>query len=279
MKTTITSLFSACLLSFVSSQVYAQSTLAVNCYDSDTPFNSISINDEVVEYGVYGLEPGFYVSVIDQTTCTPWGTNYNGANPNHSFGNYNETNGRPRVENFFFFQYQDSLQLAGMVNMLNQIPAGHAVVVYTPISYDFNEVNAVNANATQALSARWNPVVIEGNEIMILFGIQGNQSSFTEETTLLNGQLSFNTTICSSLSIDEAHENTTLFVGKSGTSYVLNPILNATEVQVVDAAGRIISTEFSNNELTFPSETTNGIYIIRVNSNGKWIHSKQALVF
>lgn len=233
----------------------------------------------IIEYGVHGVGQGFYVSVIDQTTCTPWGTNYNGANPNHSFGNYNETNGRPRVENFFFFQYQDSMQLAGMVDMLNQIPAGHVVVVYTPISYDFNEVNTVNSNLTQALSARWSPVVIEGNEIMILFGVQGNQSSFTEETTLINGQLSFNTTICSSLLIEEANENTSLFVGKSGRSYILNPTLNASEVQVVDAAGRIISTEFSNDELTFPTETSNGIYIIRVNSNGKWIHSKQAFAF
>lgn len=59
MKTTFTTLFTGCLLTVSSFQLHAQSTLAVNCYDTDTPFNSVSINDEIVEYGIVSSTPGF----------------------------------------------------------------------------------------------------------------------------------------------------------------------------------------------------------------------------
>ena len=279
MKTTLTILFTGCLLTVSSFQLHAQSTLAVNCYDSDTPFNSVSINDEIVEYGTVSSTPGFYVVVIDQTTCSSWGTNYNGANPTHSFGNYNETNGRPRVENYFYFQYNDSLQLAGMTNMLQQIPAGHAIVIYTPISYDYNLINTTNANLIQALASRWDPTVIEGNDIMILFGIQNDPLSYVDETTLTGGQLSYSTTICNSLSLNEEAANEELFIGKLDHTFTLNPSLNATALEVLDATGRTIPVLFNENELLFPSNTANGIYVIRVNSKGKWLQTKQAISF
>lgn len=257
----------------------AQSTLAVNCYDTDTPFNSVSLDENIVEYGVIAPEPGFYVVVFDQSTCSAWGTNYNGANPDHSFGNFNEGNVRPRVEYYFFFKYSDSLQLAGMQNMLQQIPAGHAIVIYTPISYDYAAVNAVNPNLTQELKNRWNPAIIEGNQIMILFGEQGLANSYVEETTLSVQQVSFSRTICNPLAIDESHISAKLFVKNAGRTFELNPELGIGELSVFDAMGKEIPFVQTGNTLQFSEKLCDGIYLFRGRAGGKMFQSKQLISF
>lgn len=257
----------------------AQSTLAVNCYDTDTPFNSVSLDENVVEYGLVTTEPGFYVAVFDQSTCSAWGTNYNGANPGHSFGNFNEANGRPRVEYYFFFKYSDSLQLAGMRNMLQQIPAGHVIVIYAPISYDYGVVNAVNPNLTQELKNRWDPSVIEDNQIMILYGEQGLASSYIEETTLSAQQVSFSKTICGSLGLDESNLSSKLFVKKAGRTFELNPELGIGELSVFDAMGKEISFVRTGNTLQFSEKLSDGIYLFRGRAGGKMFQSKQLISF
>ncbi|WP_300661309.1 hypothetical protein [Fluviicola sp.] len=273
------SLLSLFLCASITHFCNAQSTLAVNCYDTETPFNSVSLDEHVVEYGLVTPEPGFYVAVFDQSSCTAWGTNYNGANPDHSFGNYNEANGRPRVEYYFFFKYSDSTQLAGMLNMLQQIPAGHAIVIYTPISYDYAAVNAVNSNLTQELKNRWNPGVIEGNQIMILFGEQGSANSYVEETTLSVQQVSFSTTICGHLAVDESLLSSKLFVKKAGRTFELNPELGIQELGIFDAMGKQISFTQAGNTLQFSEKLSEGIYLFRGRAGGKMFQSKQLISF
>lgn len=278
-KTVRHSLLSFLLCASVAHSGNAQSTLAVNCYDTETPFNSVSLDENIVEYGLVTPEPGFYVVVFDQSSCSAWGTNYNGTNPGHSFGNFNEANGRPRVEYYFFFKYSDSIQLAGMLNMLQQIPAGHAIVIYTPISYDYAVVNAVNPNLTQELKNRWNPGVIEGNQIMILFGEQGLANSYVEETTLSAQQVSFSKTICNQLAIDESYISAKLFVNKAGKAFKLNPDLGISELSVFDAMGKEIPFVQTGNELQFSGELTEGIYLFRGRTKGKNFQSKQLISF
>lgn len=257
----------------------AQSTLAVNCYDTDTPFNSVSLDENIVEYGLVTPEPGFYVAVFDQSSCTAWGTNYNGANPDHSFGNYNEANGRSRVEYYFYFKYSDSVQLAGMLNMLQQIPTGHVIVIYTPISYDYAAVNAVNSNLTLELKNRWTPNIIEGNQVMILYGEQGLPNSYVEETTLSAQQVSFSTTICDALGIDESLISAKLFVAKTGRTFELNPELDVQELGVFDAMGKQIPFTQNGNKLQFGQELSDGIYLFRGRAGGKMFQSKQLISF
>ena len=73
------------------------------------------------------------MAVIDPATFTAWGTRYNGANPDHFFGNVNDQGAcRSRVEYYFIFRQNDPAQLDGMLDMLqNAVPDGHYVLVYT----------------------------------------------------------------------------------------------------------------------------------------------------
>jgi hypothetical protein len=91
-------------------------------------FNSMDYN------GCTGT-PAFHVAVVDPVTLEPWGTRYNGENPDHFFGNYND-NGpedcRQRVEYYFIFRQNNVAQMEGFQNMVeNEIPDGHIVLIYS----------------------------------------------------------------------------------------------------------------------------------------------------
>lgn len=268
------------MLLLLGSSAYGQATLSVNCYDSETPFNSFAIDNEVIEYSLCGLQPSFYVGVIDPANCTAWGTNYNGANPAHAFGNLNEGSCRQRVEYFFVFDAGDSLQLAGMLNMLQTIPSGHSLIVYTPVSYSYNSVNSVNPNLIQELEARWDPTIIQGNDIMILYGEQGNSTSYTEETTQNAGQVSFSTTICNTnLSVSKEKVEDKLFIKQNGTMFTLNPDLKIETLQIIDASGRIIPFVRNDQTIQLPESTHAGVYLFNAEGSGNTYRTKQMLSF
>lgn len=280
MKKSITYL-AALLLS--ASTSYGQSLLTVNCYNSPSLYNAIILDSTMLEYATCGSDPSFYVGVIDPATCSAWGTNYNGANPDHSFGNLNDyaVACKPRVEYHFVFRTSDSLQLEGMRNMLQQIPAGHSIIVYTPIQYDYAAVHAVNPNLTQELESRWSPSVIQGNEIMVLYGVQGNAASFVEETTQSAGQITFSTPIgCdASLSVNEQAVEEKLFVKQHGTSFTLNPALAVSDLQIRDAMGKTVAFTRSENTIQLKDGTSAGIYLFQATVSGKLYRAKQLVSF
>lgn len=267
------------VLVLAASASFGQSTLSVDCYNSNSIYNLYSIDGEVVEYATYGSELAFYVAVIDPSTCTAWGTNYNGENSDHSFGNFNENGAyRQRVEYFFAFSMLDSMQLEGMKNMLQSIPAGHSIVIYTPISYDYTSVNAVNSNLILELESRWAPNIIQGNDIMILYGEQGNTNSYTEEITQNSGKVSFSTTICnSSLSVNKEVVDDKLVVKHDGTVFTLNPDLKIETIQIVDAAGKQVS--FVKTDNTIQLQAGAGMYLFQATASGKTYRSKQMISF
>lgn len=272
----IVTYFAALLLT--ASSAFGQSTLSVDCYNSNSIYNLYSIDGEVVEYATYGNELAFYVAVIDPTTCTAWGTNYNGENSDHSFGNFNENGAyRQRVEYFFAFSMFDSLQLEGMKNMLQSIPAGHSILIYTPISYNYTDVNTVNPNLIQELESRWNPAVIQGNDIMVLYGEQGNTNSYVTEITQDNGKVSFSTTICSPLSVNKEIIENKLVLKQDGTTFTLNPDLKAEDLQIVDASGKQVS--FVKTDNTVQLQVGAGIYLFQATASGKTYRSKQIISF
>ncbi|MDF3025730.1 MAG: hypothetical protein K0S23_37 [Fluviicola sp.] len=268
-------------LVLAASSSFGQSELKVDCYNSHSVYNMYSIDNQVVEYSTLGSDLAFYVAVIDPSTCTAWGTNYNGANPSHSFGNFNESGEfRQRVEYYFVFKMDDSLQLQGMKNMLQSIPSGHSVIIYTPVSYNYSAVNAVNSNLTAELEAKWNPGVIQGNDIMILYGVVGNTSSFVEETTQNNGQITFITEICnSSLSINTEVIEDKLFVKQDGMTFTLNPDLAIDELQILDAMGKTVAFVKSENTIQLQSGISAGVYMFQATALGKTYRSKQLVSF
>jgi hypothetical protein len=274
----IVTYFSALVLT--ASSAFGQSTLSVDCYNSNSVYNLYSIDGEVVEYATYGNELAFYVAVIDPSTCAAWGTHYNGENSDHSFGNFNENGAyRPRVEYFFAFSMLDSLQLEGMTNMLQTIPAGHSIVIYTPISYNYADVNAVNPNLIQELESRWNPAVIQGNDIMVLYGEQGNANSYVTEITQDNGKVSFSTTICNSLSVNKEVIDDKLFVKQDGSVFTLNPDLKIETFQIVDASGKTIPFTKADNSIQLPTGTSSGIYVFQASASGKTYRTRQMITF
>ncbi len=91
------------------------------------------IDTDVKEYGGCGGIPQIQVVVIDSNTIKPWGTFYAGQNPGNSFGNYNDNGAgcRDRVENAFSYYATDSTQLAGVASLLNAVPNGFHILIYT----------------------------------------------------------------------------------------------------------------------------------------------------
>ncbi len=270
MKNTLTKkIFSFFASAFLVGTSFGQTELKVNCYSFSTYENAFYLNGVIGEYSLCSPEPAFYVAVIDPSSCMPWGTNYQGANPNHSFGNMNESGCRQRVEFFFVFEQNDSLQLDGMLNMLQQIPVGHSIVIYTPVAYDYSAVNAVNSNLTQELSARWDFNIIEGNQIMVLYGEQGNPASHVTETTVNpDGYIEFTHNVCNALGVKEDAEVDDLLISTSLNKVVLNPELTIENIEVFDGLGRKTTFDLNENVISFNSIEA-GVYMIRMNVNGE----------
>lgn len=125
--------------------------VTIDVYPDVAMENAYYINGLMQEYSVCNWDPALYVAVIDPYTFQPWQTNYNGANPDHAFGN---VLCRTRPEKYFIF-YQDNLaNLQSFQNMvLNEVPDGHYLVIYTPIeaNYDsWNQLDSVNMYQTFA---------------------------------------------------------------------------------------------------------------------------------
>lgn len=265
------------LLSVVSSTTLtAQSELVVNCYSSATVYNSVSLNNEIVEYALCGPENAFYVVVFDAATCTAWGSNYEGANPDHDFGNYNTSNCHLRVSNYFVFHQNDSNQLVGLNNLLNQIPIGNPIVIYTPISYDYAVVNATCPQLAQTLASKWNPAVIQGNDIMVLFGIEGQPSTFVEDTTIQLDHISFTTTICQDLTVNELPANELTFQYSGNNQFVVDAKLD--KIELYSIAGESLSVNQNGTILHVTNNLSSGLYVAIGTVDGKpWM--KKVVVY
>jgi hypothetical protein len=98
-----------------------------------------TLNAQPADYNGCGVTPYVVVAVIDSVTLKPWN------NCNNNFGQLNTfTSGdcsvenpvgtgncRSRYENFFFFRYNQPSEMTAFQNMLNAIPNGNHVIVYS----------------------------------------------------------------------------------------------------------------------------------------------------
>lgn len=82
--------------------------------------------------------PAWHVVVIDPSTFEPWGTRWTDSqtgqtfNPQNFYNNANDgINCRNRVEYHFIFRTDSANQLAGLQNMMAQVPVGHHMLFYT----------------------------------------------------------------------------------------------------------------------------------------------------
>lgn len=102
------------------------------------------INDVQQEYQVCTATPSIHVAVIDPITYEPWKTKFvNSAgitfNTNYDFGNVNTLNGcRAREEAYFIFRQNTQAQLQNFVSMINSVPDGHILVIYSSVNAQFS---------------------------------------------------------------------------------------------------------------------------------------------
>ncbi len=123
----------------------------VDVFPNVSMYNAYYIDGTMQDYSVCSWTPPLHVAVIDPITFESWGTNYAGANPTHDFGNILCRN---RVEKFFIFHQDNLTHLQSFQNMvLNEVPDGHYLLVYTPIAarYDlWNSLDSINMYQTFA---------------------------------------------------------------------------------------------------------------------------------
>lgn len=144
--------------------------------------NAYFINGTMQDYAVCSGIPPLHVAVIDPLTFEAWGTNYNGANPDHDFGN---TLCRSRVEKFFIFYQNSAQQLQAFQNMvLNEVPDGHYLLIYAPITADYTSWNQLDSvNMYQTFAALGSDSIIPGrpNRPFAFFTRKGYHNTVVEQ--------------------------------------------------------------------------------------------------
>ncbi len=118
-------------------------------------FNSLTIDNSLVEYATCGYEPYFYVAVIDPISLTTWKTHCPGCSdgsnndPSMNFGNLNNLGSqggsgcRPRYEYYFTFDQTDPVSMGNFRNMIeNEIPDSNYVIIYSPFTTYFDSITA-----------------------------------------------------------------------------------------------------------------------------------------
>ncbi len=235
--------------------------MTVDVYPDISMETGFFINGTLQDYSVCSWTPPLHVAVIDPITFESWGTNYNGANPDHDFGNLLC---RSRVEKYFIF-YQDNLaHLQSFQNMvLNEVPDGHYMIIFTPITTRYDLWNSLDSvNMYQTFAALGSDSIIPGkpNAPFAFFVRKGYPNSVVEDILepsepflRLNAYMQTSTT--------QGNETSTLIGPSTGWGTVywkqnsIDPFNNADTTRLVIqpyqwdmTAGPTINLEFSNND-------------------------------
>ena len=182
-----------------------QATVQCDVYDnanSAAEYNETMwrINGQVAESNLCTTLPSIHVAVIDPSNMEPWGTRYNGLNPDHNFGNANDNGGcRNRVEYYFIFRQNSVAQLQALDDMLNNdVPNGHYVLVYSAINAEFDDWQSLYPNLFTTFQNMGSDSIIPGqdNRAFIFLTRKGDPAT-TEEMIAQNPDdfLTFNSTM------------------------------------------------------------------------------------
>jgi hypothetical protein len=155
-----------------------------------SPGTGWSMELSPVDYGGCSPTAAWHVAVVDPTTMEPWNTHYVNPitgevfNEDHQFGNANASGVcRNRPEGFFIFQTSQSLQLAGMQNMLtNAVPDGHHVLLYTWRHLDKDGTEANGSSIVSTLESAGLPSfdALQDSVPYICYYRKGDPTSFRD---------------------------------------------------------------------------------------------------
>ena len=167
----------------------------VGCEVYDNASNQSTINQTLwtldaqeIEYGWCFTTPSVHVAVIDPVTMEPWGTFYNGENPDHQFGNVNDgANCRNRVEYYFIFRQNSAAQLQALEAMLDAIPVGHYILIYTAARAEYNNWQTLHPSLfTTMTSLGATNMTPSSNDRAFIFFTQKGNSDYTTEVHAVN---------------------------------------------------------------------------------------------
>jgi hypothetical protein len=156
------------------------------------------IDNQMQEYALCTNEPSIHVAIIDPLNLDAWETRYTNsdgtvANPSHAFGNANDNGAcRPRTEKYFIFRQSSASQLQAFEDMLlNAVPDGHYILVYTPVTTLFDTWNSLSPSIYNVFQQLGSTEIINGhpNESFIFFCKKGDNSSVVER--FANGESDF----------------------------------------------------------------------------------------
>ncbi|MFB6257886.1 MAG: C25 family cysteine peptidase [Flavobacteriales bacterium] len=162
---------------------------------------------EEQEYTGCGLAPALHVAVIDPSESEVWGTyapdppgSNNFVNQDHQFGNLNnDTACRDRVEQYFIFRQGNSSQMQSLQDMLvNEVPDGHYVLVYTWQYVSYDDWNASNPSL-DSLFQSWgsDSIGVGKDSVPFIFLAEKGKPDSTEEVygSFKDEQISLSTQI------------------------------------------------------------------------------------
>lgn len=219
----------------------------------------IGLNLDIVEYGGCGSAPAIHVAVFDPLTFEYWGTAFDGANPDHNFGNANnESACRNRVENYFIFRQNSASQMDGFSDMvLNAVPDGHYLLIYTWRFIVQDNLEATNFYGTMdELGASIDPTDLDSVPYIVL--IEKGQS---EPIAELMGE-SFTDALELNVDLDASGNNGAMVSVAAGPvaewgsfHYRFKPRENPTQ----DSVGvRLIGQQWNNANVDLPNTLTSG---------------------
>lgn len=189
-----------------------QKSLSCNVYGNPggpSEYNGTkwSFGLEQQEYTGCGLAPALHVAVIDPTRSEVWGTyapdppnSSNFVNQGHQFGNLNNgTSCRARVENYFIFRQGNSSQMQDLEDMLvNEVPDGHYVLVYTWQYVSYDDWNQTNPSL-DSLFQSWgsDSIGVAQDSVPFIFLAEKGTPDSTEEVygTYKDEQISLSTEV------------------------------------------------------------------------------------
>lgn len=143
-----------------------------------------SLNNVITEYNGCGGTPSVFAVVIDSTTLLPWSTcgrNFNQSNQftlingdcNDPINTYGTGTCRNRAENHFMFHLNDPTQLAGFNTMMNSVPVGDYVLLYSWFTTTYSTVDPLFLQTINSLGLNTNG--LNDNAPFIFFTKKGYQ--------------------------------------------------------------------------------------------------------
>lgn len=158
----------------------------------DIYYNAYYIDGVQQDYGICFTTPSIHVAVIDPLSFEAWGISYNGENPGNSFGNVNDNGGCSSwVQKYFIFRQTTADQLSNFQNMvLNEVPDGHYLLIYTPGTARYDLWDAIDPNIYNTFAALGSDSIYQGrpNRPFAFFVRKGFPSTAIEEVAQLPGE-------------------------------------------------------------------------------------------